>query len=230
MIFFSMCRRIILAVTSVCFVIAAVTAQGKYGRTHLYKRVMIVEGANKTTSNDDAHYITFNNKGFYDSDSKGNTLGGYLMTFEGSKANLHCYEGVMFGENVQCFFSEDYSRLNIKVKDKTMVYQRESGNTTTASWRSAENSSAENANIIFNSTPQMVIAPNSGVSNSSTVKTERDCTLCHGTGKYGEEIVYQPDYTGKQPSVYCSVCGRTTTPHSHRQKMCQVCKGRGKIR
>lgn len=42
-------------------------------KTYLYKRVMIVKNGARTKKNDDAHYITFTDKGCYESDKDGFT-------------------------------------------------------------------------------------------------------------------------------------------------------------
>ncbi|MDE6535564.1 MAG: hypothetical protein K2K82_06085 [Muribaculaceae bacterium] len=80
------------------------------------------------------------------------------------------------------------------------------------------------ANLVNNGN----LGNNSG--SSSGQSSDRTCPGCHGTGKDGDEIVYRTDYTGKQADEYCSQCGKWASPHSHRQKMCRVCNGRGTIR
>lgn len=65
--------------------------------------------------------------------------------------------------------------------------------------------------------------------SSSTTSTRRTCPACHGTGKGTDRKVYQPDYTGRQADVYCSICGTTGAPHTHNAPMCRTCYGRGYI-
>lgn len=66
-------------------------------------------------------------------------------------------------------------------------------------------------------------------SGSTTSKTRRTCPGCNGTGKGADEIVWTPNYTGTESLQYCSQCGRTTSPHSHRRAMCRVCYGKGYV-
>lgn len=57
----------------------------------------------------------------------------------------------------------------------------------------------------------------------------RTCPGCNGSGKGADEITWAPNYTGSSSEQYCSQCGRTTAPHSHRRPMCRVCYGKGYI-
>ena len=68
-----------------------------------------------------------------------------------------------------------------------------------------------------------------GSSGSSSGSSRRTCPGCNGTGKGADQITYAPDYTGNGSSVYCSVCGNTTSRHSHHQPTCRVCYGRGYV-
>lgn len=200
-------------------------AQNNSNTTRLYKRVSIVQNGSKKTTNDDAHFITFTKNGFYVSDSNGNTLGGNLIKFIKNENNLHCYSGVINGANTDVFFSNDYSRINIRYGDRTDVYQRELGKTTTASMR--VNGGNGNSRDYYLPPVQMSITPNTS-SGTSTI-SPRQCQNCHGTGRDGDEIIYRTDYTGRQADEYCSICGRWGSPHSHRTKMCRVCYGKGTI-
>lgn len=83
----------------------------------------------------------------------------------------------------------------------------------------ASNSGSNNRNYYKSS---------NGSSNNSSAS--RTCPSCHGSGKGTEQVTYQTDYTGNQASVYCSKCGRTTSPHTHYTPSCPVCHGRGTIK
>lgn len=206
---------------------SCLSAQNHNGVTNLYRRILIVENNQKRTTNDDAHFITFTAKGFYTSDANGMSVGEQLIPFVKNEKSFHCYSGFFNGQYSQVFFSSDYSRINVIQGNKTYVYQREPGITTTASMRPRpEISNRANSNFIPNQS-SMPVLPTS--SSGDTRPKRRMCTTCGGTGKYGEEIIYRNDYTGQQLNEYCSKCGRTTTPHYHREKMCRVCMGRGYI-
>ena len=67
-----------------------------------------------------------------------------------------------------------------------------------------------------------------GYSNGHS-SSRRTCPGCNGTGKGADQITYAPEFTGNSPSVYCSICGRTTSRHSHHQPTCRTCYGRGYV-
>ena len=66
-------------------------------------------------------------------------------------------------------------------------------------------------------------------SGGSSSSNKRTCPGCNGTGKGADEITYAPNYTGGDNSEYCSICGKVTSAHSHRQPMCRVCYGKGYV-
>lgn len=215
------------------FVLLSASAQNPSGRTMLYKRVMIVENNTKKTTNDDAHFITFNDKGCYASDEEGFSLGYTFMKFIKHQDNLHCYSGAVDGTAAEIFFSNDYSRINIRVGNKTYVYQKEPGRTTNAPMRPARSRNNGNGTVAGASQGIQVI-PNATIggnesSSSNNRKTSRVCPGCNGTGKSHDEINYSPDYTGNGSYAYCERCGRTMQRHTHIQKTCAVCNGRGRI-
>lgn len=184
---------------------------------------MVIENGRKTSANDDAHFITFNTKGCYASDMSGNTIGGGLLKFIKHENGLHCYSGMVNGVNSDIFFSSDYSRINIKSGSTTYVYQRESGNTTSASMRGQTNTQSSGSGMM---PVYPVMNTNLG---SGTQTTRRTCPGCHGTGIGYDKKYYRPDYTGHQINEYCSICGEVAQPHSHQKVTCTVCRGRGYI-
>lgn len=86
---------------------------------------------------------------------------------------------------------------------------------------SSNNSSA------YSTTPSIGGSYSSG--SSAGTASSRTCPSCHGTGKGTDNVTYAPNYTGNQTSVYCSICGRTTSPHTHHTPNCPVCYGRGTV-
>lgn len=222
-----MSRISILLLLFAVFFSGCLSAQNHNGITHLYKRILIVENNQKRATNDDAHFITFTAKGFYTSDANGMSVGEQLVPFVKNDKSYHCYSGFFNGRHSHVFFSSDYSRINVTQGNKTYVYQREPGTSTTASMRPRpQNPSSASSNL---TPPQPPMPTPPTISSGASRPIKRTCTVCGGTGKYGEEIIYRNDYTGRQLNEYCSKCGRTTTPHYHREKMCRVCMGRGYI-
>ena len=68
-----------------------------------------------------------------------------------------------------------------------------------------------------------------GSSTSGRSSSRRPCPSCGGTGKGTPQIRYSPNYTGKDNSVYCSICGYTQPAHTHYTPNCSVCNGTGSV-
>lgn len=214
----------LLILALICALIPAI-AQKQTSGTRLYKRVMIVQGGNKKSTNDDAHFITFNNNGCYVSDSNGYSTGDGLMKFVKNDNNLHCYSGTVDGQVADLFFSSDYSRLNIRKGDVTYVYQREAGKTTTASMRkSSGNSGNQNqgGGVYFIPPAQQPTYDNS---SSKPKPTPRTCPGCNGTGIGLNHI----KFLGGYDKEYCSECGSVGYKHYHEKHRCRVCNGKGTV-
>lgn len=65
-----------------CFLLCIAGTKAMFAqKTYLYKRVMIVKNGAKTNKNDDAHYITFTDKGCYESDKDGFTTNNGFIKF-----------------------------------------------------------------------------------------------------------------------------------------------------
>lgn len=209
-----------LAVTLAFSFSSVATAQ-----TYFYKRVAIVNNGKRTTTNDDAHYITFNSKGCYDSDKNGIAdISTCFVRFIKNANNMHCYKGPTYYGKAEYFFNSDYSRLNVKTESGTYVYVKT--NTSTSAKRRGQSSTRNNSASVS-------VAPINGyspsVSSSSSPSSRRQCPSCHGTGMGRDEIVYGSSFTGLSDNVYCSKCGRTTSAHSHVQHKCQQCWGKGYV-
>mgnify|MGYP000174679189 FL=1 len=202
------------------------TFQFTKAQTVMYKRIMTVINGNKQTMNDDAHYITFNNKGCYESDKNGiSDNGSSFIKFIKNENSLHCYFGNGFFGNAFYYFSSDYSRLNIKVDDITHVYIAETSLQTTASLRRKQETSPTGNTIIV---PMPIIVNESNSSNSysppSTKLHRNICNYCKGT-RVDPSPTYSPNYTGKTNSEYCDICHATKDRHYHAK--CPSCGGKG---
>jgi hypothetical protein len=68
-----------------------------------------------------------------------------------------------------------------------------------------------------------------GGTTSGSSTSRRKCTYCGGTGKGTPQIRYSPNYTGRDNSVYCSICGYSQAAHTHYTPACSVCNGTGYI-
>lgn len=210
----------------ITFVLILISLMSAYSqqKSRLYKRVMVVDGQHKTSCNDDAHFLSFTNNGFYESDKNGNAIGSIFIEYVKDDNGYHCYAGVTPHGYSMFYFTKDFSRMNMKCGNKTMVYQKETGTTTTALMRRHDSRNNKN-----NNAPISPIYTSPTTTDYGSGNRKRVCPGCNGTGKGSDEITYAPDYTGRQLDVYCSVCGRVMSPHSHRTPMCMVCYGRGTV-
>lgn len=150
--------------------------------TYLYKRVMIVKEGVRINKNDDAHYLTFTNNGCYESDKNGYSTSDKFLKFIKNENNLHCYYGSCSFGNANYYFSNDFSRLNIKLNDDLIyVYQRELSGRTTASLRTTSPSS-NGGGVVFVTPPPVVGGGTSGNDSNSSHSLYTKCTTCNGTG------------------------------------------------
>ena len=212
-------KKVLLLLAALCCITVS-------GQTYRYKRVMIVDGNYKKNVNDDAHYITFNNKGCYESDSKGYAKTGGFISFTKNENNLHCYYGDSYWGKAHYYFSSDYSRLNVKTDDKVYVYQRVSGNTSAANrqYRSNGGGGSNGGGNVIITTPAPAY-PNGGSSSGGSNRVTCSgcggtgrCTSCGGTGKMVSEAYYTD---GHKMVSNCPVCRGTGT--------CGVCHGSGRL-
>lgn len=201
-------------------------------KTYLYKRVMIVKNGTKTNKYDDAHYITFTDKGCYESDKDGFTTNNGFVKFTKNENNMHCYYGSCSFGTAHYYFSNDYSRLNVRLDDNiTYVYQRELSGKTTASRRPARsNSSSSSGSGVYVAPPPVInngggsIRSSSGNSNSHSSSIYQTCKYCKGTGvctrckgKCGEwKFVYD-----SESWISCSGCNGSGR--------CSICRGTGRL-
>ena len=206
-------------------------------KTYLYKRVMIVKNGTKTNKNDDAHYITFTDKGCYESDKDGFTTNNGFVKFTKNENNMHCYYGSCSFGTAHYYFSNDYSRLNVRLDDNiTYVYQRELSGKTTASRRSTHsNSSSSSGSGVYVAPPPVInnggtsIGGSSGSSSSHSSSTYTKCTSCNGTGvcsgcggqrgKWMNTGYYTG--SGSESWIDCGSCRGSGR--------CGVCRGTGRL-
>lgn len=72
-------------------------------------------------------------------------------------------------------------------------------------------------------------SPSTTYEDPTPTSTRRTCPYCNGTGQGNNEIIYAPNYTGEDNSVYCAECGSTGPAHSHVHHTCQTCFGKGYV-
>lgn len=185
---------------------------------------MTVKDGNKTTKNDDAHYITITSTTCYDSDENGYEASGRFLKFIKNENNLHCYYGLCKWGYAHYYFSSDYSRLNVKANDNMVhVYQCETSGKTTAQMR---RESPNGVKVIYSPTPNVnnggSTSVSSGTSYSRSTPTQSKCKYCGGGGGCssckgkGYQFNIYSGHDGDCPS--CRGSGR-----------CPICHGTGRL-
>jgi hypothetical protein len=191
------------------------------GQTRLYKRIAIVTNGVRKAMNDDAHYITFTDQGCYWSDKAGLILGGAFARYIKDENNLHCYSELLSdGNTASLFFSNDYSRINVRYNGgKTHVYVREL-NGTTALYRKRNSTKTGNGSV----SPPVIVNPviGNGGRSSEPQSNKTTCLNCHGTGQCNQCL--GKGYYLRQEgdvNVTCIICNGSGK--------CFVCHGRGYV-
>ena len=188
------------------------------GQTRLYRRIAVVTNATKRTVNDDAHYITFSNKGCYWSDSEGICMDNAFAKYVKDENGLHCYSELSGdGSIIALFFALDYSRINIQYEiGKSDVYVWERSGRTTAPLRQ-RNAVASNKGYV----PLPVVVDQGGSTTQSPPRSNKtQCLKCGGTGlcnTCGGKGYYLRNAGDEH--VVCIICNGTGK--------CYVCNGRG---
>lgn len=196
-------------------------------QTYLYKRVMVVANNRKIQKNDDAHYLTFTSNGCYESDKNGYDLGAPFISFVKRENGLQCFHGGGFYGEGDYYFRPDRSRFNLMVGSTIHVYQREPSLRTTASLRQSKKQvpkSGGGGGFIPLPMPSLSVPSLSGGNN----KTTRPCPSCKGSGKGQSSIYYPPNFTGSD-EIYCTICGKIMSRHTHTQSSCPTCHGKGYV-
>lgn len=190
-------------------------------QTFFYKRSQIINRGNVKKVNDDAHYITFTQSVCYDSDKNGISINSSNLKFIKKQNDILCYYGNSFwGADCYCYVSISKDRINFKKNNIIYVYEKINPKQNTAKLRKEH---AQN-NIYIKSPLQ-----NSTESNSSYRKKRKKCPACNGEGKGIDQIIYTPNYTGKSNDIYCNICRRVMSNHTHHQSVCRTCHGKGYI-
>lgn len=205
--------------------------------TYYYEKVAQVQNGQSAPASGDGHYLTMNSNILYESNPDGTYLNLGMMQFEGDYDGMHTYGGNAYlGNGLTYYFASDYSRLNIRLYDGTvLVYERKSqaNNSQMRQYTSLQNNGNNHVE-----TPIVIIE--SGNSNNNTTTKHQDtnvhyvtCPYCNGKTFVAEERSFSVSSYGIDNShdyVTCS-CGkrydRKNTVHTHRT--CPKCNGSGKI-
>jgi hypothetical protein len=202
---------------------------GGAAQTRYYKQLKVVSADRSERKGDGSgQFITFNNKGCYDSDRNGYTVNNGFLNFGKKDGERAYYSGASYWGNATYVFTENYGRLNVRVTstETTYVYVLSSPPSdalTCALIRKPDSHGVSPVIInpvIINSSANSP-PPTTTTSPPVTTKT---CSFCKGTGKSPIKTD-APYFGGGIEYVRCSHCGELARPHYHER--CPSCMGRG---
>jgi hypothetical protein len=194
--------------------------------TRYYTQLKIVTKDRKEQKGDGkGQFISFNDKGCYDSDKSGYTVNNGFLKYGKTSNDRVYYSGNSYWGEAMYIFTENYGRLNILVQSDSTTYVYVLANPpkdtyTCALIKKVEKSSPNHIPIIIN---PVTSAPDGG--GTSPKRDEYgyvSCPQCYGTGSCSgcngsgwSNITYTGD---KHVCANCSGKGK-----------CTSCKGTGKV-
>jgi len=205
--------------------------------TRYYKQVKIVtKNGKERISKGGGQFITFNNKGCYDSDRSGYKVNNGFLNLEKETSDRVYYSGSSYWGEAVYIFTENYKRLNIRINNgnTTYVYVLATplANVNTCTLiKEAKNNTGNSSNRI--TTDPIIINPVNPTpdipkntfetgpkSKQKYVTSEENCHICFGSGKCSKcngTGIWYPIYTQE-----ASVC-------SCNYGKCGTCAGKGKV-
>ncbi len=199
-----------------------------FAQTYYYERVATVTNGVKSSDSGDGHFITFTNKGCYDSNKEGFDEKFGFREYKATNDGIKSYYGDSYFGKAYYYFTEDLGRLNIKKEsDNTIfVYIKKVAPTgVTKSSREAPNKDIVIIPVIPTPQPNDITVPtndeiNSTESSSISRYGYYTCPSCYGSGKCpncnGKHLV-NSSYTGN--TRICSTCNN--------RGQCSACNGTG---
>ena len=216
--------------------------------TRYYKQIKVVTKDHKEQAgNSSGQFITFNDKGCYDSDKSGYTVNNGFLKFGKSTADRVYYSGYSYWGEAMYIFTENYGRLNIVVEESDITYvyvlaTPPANVYTCALIKDIKVSPVNPVNPINPVNPvPVVISGGSGSSGSSSSVSNHTsaickgcngtgkCTMCGGAGYLTCSVCYGRGYTDSGRCAACDGRGKNICPACHGTGNCGVCHGTGKI-
>lgn len=244
------CMKKTLFLLLFLFCVAIAVAQ----TTYYYERTAVVDAGKRQSSYGDGHFITFVDKGCYDSSQEGYTMGTGFRRYQTTQNGVSSYYGESYFGMAHYYFSADRSLLNIVCdgnSNRTLVYERRQApsGTTASSRRRSTSANSQTASSGTTTTPSDGssnsgswssgsgvsggASSNNGSSGSTTSgssyskRQRRDCPFCQGDKGY-DQINYGTNYTGSRTYKYCDKCRKSVpSEHYHVWITCKTCLGKG---
>ena len=225
-------KRIVLFCTFYLLTVTCLCAGNTV--TRYYKQIKVVtEDRKEQIGSGSGQFITFNDKGCYDSDKSGYDVNNGFLKFGKSTTDRVYYSGNSYWGEAVYIFTENYGRLNIVVEESGITYvyalTNPPANVNTCALIKEKNTNSSNTNVVV--TPPPPINPNLNNGKTSPTHTltskqkyvtkEESCHICYGSGKCstcnGKGYVISA-YTQKY--VDCVNCTNGK---------CNKCNGSGKV-
>jgi hypothetical protein len=111
----------------ICSSVHSLSGQTAYYKqmTHYYKQTKKVIDGRESVGDNSGQFITINEKGCYDSDKNGYTVGNGFLEYLRKDKDIQIYYGSSYWGRAYYYFSSDYSRVNVKTSDEVIyVYEK----------------------------------------------------------------------------------------------------------
>ncbi|MDR1023430.1 MAG: hypothetical protein LBL94_09210 [Prevotellaceae bacterium] len=230
-------KKIIVAALLLTTTALAAQSAGKY-TTRYYKQVKVVVNGKERVGDGSGQFITFSDKGCYDSDKEGNTVGNGFLGLERTTAERTYYSGNTYWGDAMYIFTENYNRLNVSLKDKatTYVYAQATPPSTvlTCDLIKEKNPSDDGGGMLIDPTPVQPPVGGGGVVQPIKIeKTFHACGCCNGIGNCrglncvrGYKKCHICSGTGESYN-YASGYKQICTNCSRGYNKCDICIGKG---
>ncbi len=191
------------------------------GQTYYYKQILQVTPEGQHGKGDGSgQFITFNDKGCYDSDKDGYTVNNGFLKYVQKGNGILVYYGNSYWGKAYYYFKEDRSRLNVQIEESGEVYVY----TKFIALAGVETSSKIKEKVstvsFVISTYTPPILPDITEEPTLPKRTSTKCRNCNGTGICpfcGGKGWYENIYNDH---IYdCIEC--------HGMKSCRICYGKG---
>ncbi|NDW10298.1 hypothetical protein D0T56_11600 [Dysgonomonas sp. 520] len=187
------------------------------GQTYYYKQVNIVYSNGQKVSGDGTgQFVTFSNKGCYDSNIEGYTVKNGFLEYKGIDDGIYVYYGTSYWGTCNYYFSSDKGRLNVKEQStgNTYVYQRMTP-------PNGVKTSSKIKNIAPNPSPMPLPNPMPNPSPRPAPNRVQQCKGCRGSGLCS--MCEGKGFWKKDGKIFsCSRC--------YGDGKCRVCYGKGVIK
>lgn len=197
-------------------------------QTYFYKQIKVVIDDQPYSGNNTGQFITFNEKGCYDSDKEGYTVNNGFLKYIKTDKHIRIYWGDSYWGKAYYYITENLDRINVKlvVEDKIYVYAKSDPTNEKTSYYAKNRTTGRNPIIL--TSPDQSFGDKSSQTTHGTSKhlVRKTCTFCNGTGKNPLKF-FAADYTGGRVVTieYCPICGKSEEKHYH--ETCPSCRGLG---